>query len=194
MRPSSADTSEPACEKRKMLSMNSSVSAPLSSRKYSAMVSADSAARRRAPGGSFIWPKTIAVWSMTDLPVVPILASCISSHRSLPSRVRSPTPAKTEIAAVLRGDAGDQLLDDDGLAQAGPAEQADLAAADERDQQVDDLDAGLELLGLGRQVGELGRLAVDGFPAGGVDGPAAVDRLADQVEDAAERARADGDA
>ena len=34
--------------------------------------------------------------SMTDLPVLPILASCISSQRSLPSRVRSPTPAKTE--------------------------------------------------------------------------------------------------
>ena len=33
---------------------------------------------------------------MTDLPVLPILASCISSQRSLPSRVRSPTPANTE--------------------------------------------------------------------------------------------------
>src|SRR5947209_16007891 len=36
MRPSSADTSEPAWVKRKMLSMNSSVSEPSSSRKYSA--------------------------------------------------------------------------------------------------------------------------------------------------------------
>ena len=82
--------------KRKMLSMKSSVSAPVWSRKYSAMVSAESATRRRAPGGSFIWPKTITVWSMTLLPVSPILASCISSQRSLPSRVRSPTPAKQE--------------------------------------------------------------------------------------------------
>ena len=48
-------------------------------------------------------------------------------------------------------------VDDDGLAQAGPAEQAGLAAADERRQQVDHLDAGLEHLGLGRQVGERGR-------------------------------------
>ena len=38
----------------------------------------------------------MTVLSMTDLPVLPILASCISSQRSLPSRVRSPTPAKTE--------------------------------------------------------------------------------------------------
>ena len=34
--------------------------------------------------------------SMTDWPVLPILVSCISSQRSFPSRVRSPTPANTE--------------------------------------------------------------------------------------------------
>ena len=96
MRPNRADTSLPACEKRKMLSMNSSVSVPVVSRKYSAMVRADRATRRRAPGGSFIWPKTMHVCSMTLRPVSPILASCISSHRSVPSRVRSPTPANTE--------------------------------------------------------------------------------------------------
>ena len=56
---------EPACEKRKMLSTNSSVSAPVVSRKYSAMVRADSATRRRAPGGSFIWPNTMQVCSIT---------------------------------------------------------------------------------------------------------------------------------
>ncbi len=43
MRPSSVDTSEPAWTKRKMLSMNSSTSWFFTSRKYSAMVSADSA-------------------------------------------------------------------------------------------------------------------------------------------------------
>ena len=56
------------------------------------------------------------------------------------------------IAAVGAGDAGDQLGENDRLAQSGPAEQAGLAAADERRQQVDHLDAGLEELGLGRQV------------------------------------------
>ena len=40
IRPRSADTSEPACEKRKMLSTNSSVSAPVASRNHSAIVSA----------------------------------------------------------------------------------------------------------------------------------------------------------
>ena len=76
--------------------MNSRVSAPVESRNHSAIVRAERATRSRAPGGSFIWPKHMTVLSMTDLPVLPILVSCISSQRSFPSRVRSPTPAKTE--------------------------------------------------------------------------------------------------
>ncbi len=59
------------------------------SRKYSAIVTPVSATRRRAPGGSFICPNTITVLSMTP-------DSFISSQRSFPSRVRSPTPEKTE--------------------------------------------------------------------------------------------------
>ena len=54
------------------------------------MVSADSATRIRVPGGSSIWPKTRAVSLMTP-------DSVISVMRSLPSRVRSPTPANTEV-------------------------------------------------------------------------------------------------
>ena len=56
IRPSSAETSAPASVYRKMLSMKSSVSAPFSSRNHSAMVSAVSATRARAPGDSFICP------------------------------------------------------------------------------------------------------------------------------------------
>ena len=92
------------------------------------------------------------------------------------------------IAAVGAGDAGDQLGQHDGFAQAGPAEQARLAAAHERRQQVDHLDAGLEDFGAGRKVGDLGRLAVDGPVVLGHDRSAAVDHVAGQVEDAAERA------
>ncbi len=80
-------------------------------------------------------------------------------------------------AAMDAGDAGDQLLQDDRLAQPGTAEEADLAAADERGQQVDDLDAGLEDLGLGRELVERGGVAVDGPLFLGVDGAAAVDRV-----------------
>ena len=73
---------------------------------------------------------------------------------------------KHRIAAVLGGDSRDQFLDHHGLADARPAEQARLAALDERAQQIDDLDARLEHLRLGRQVGKLRRLAMDraGYP------------------------------
>ena len=81
---------------------------------------------------------------MTDLPVLPILASCISSQRSFPSRVRSPTPANTEKPLCTVAMRAISSGEDDRLAQPGAAEQADLAAADERGQQVDDLDARLE--------------------------------------------------
>ena len=92
--PSSADTSAPACVKRKMLSTKRSTSWPSTSRKYSATVSAVSATRARAPGGSFIWPYTSAAFEPPSRLITP---ECIISwYRSLPSRVRSPTPAKTE--------------------------------------------------------------------------------------------------
>ena len=49
-----ADTSEPACVNRKILSMNKRTSFPPSSRKFSAIVSPVRPTRIRAPGGSFI--------------------------------------------------------------------------------------------------------------------------------------------
>jgi peptide chain release factor 1 len=52
----------------------------------------------------------------------------------------------------------DELLDDDRLAHAGPTEDADLAALLERADQVDDLEAGLEDLDLGRLLVERGRV------------------------------------
>ncbi len=56
------------------------------------MVRPVSPTRWRAPGGSFIWPNTKAVLAMTP-------DSVISAIRSLPSRLRSPTPAKTDTPA-----------------------------------------------------------------------------------------------
>src|SRR5207244_10929531 len=64
-------------------------------------------------------------------------------------------------AAVLLGDVVDQLLDEHGLADAGAPEEACLAAPRIRLQQIDDLDAGLEHLDLGRLVLERGRGPVD---------------------------------
>ena len=70
------------------------------------------------------------------------------------------------IAAVRLGDVVDQLHDQHGLADAGAAEQADLAALGVRREQVDDLDAGDEDLRFGRLVGIGRRRLVDGAAAG----------------------------
>ena len=71
---------------------------------------------------------------------------------------------------MVAGDAGDHLLDEDGLADTGTTEQADLAALDVRGQQVDDLDAGLEHLGLGLELVEGRGLAVDAPALLGLEG------------------------
>jgi hypothetical protein len=54
------------------------------------------------------------------------------------------------VTAMGAGDAGDELGEDDGFAETGPAEQTGLAAADEWREQVDDFDAGFEDFGFGR--------------------------------------------
>ena len=142
MRPSSAETSDPACVKRKMLSMKRRTSRP-SSRKNSAIVRPVRPTRRRAPGGSFIWPKTMTVLSMTP-------DSIISCEQVVALAGALAHAREDGVAAVLLGDVADELLDDDGLADAGAAEDADLAALREGADEVDDLDAGLEDLGRGR--------------------------------------------
>src|SRR5205814_9746189 len=85
------------------------------------------------------------------------------------------------VAAVLLRDAGDELLDDDGFAESRAAEESRFAAAQERREQIDHLDAGFEDLGFGSQVDEGRRLAVAG-PASAArdDGAAVTDRLTPQ--------------
>src|SRR5690606_21567549 len=78
-------------------------------------------------------------------------------------------------------------------ADAGAAEEADLAALGVGGEEVDDLDAGDEDLGFGGLGGEVGGGRVDRAVFLGRDRALLVDRLADDVEDAAERAVADRD-
>ncbi len=66
------------------------------------------------------------------------------------------------VTAVRLRDVVDQFLDQHGLAHAGAAEQADLAAPRVRREQVHDLDAGDEDLRFRRLLGEARRLLVDG--------------------------------
>ncbi len=101
--------------------------------------------------------------------------------------------AEHGVAAVLDGDVVDQLHDDDGLADAGAAEQADLAALRVGGEEVDDLDPRLEDLDLGGLLVEGGRGAVDRVADLGRDRAALVDRLADHVHDPAQGLGTDGD-
>src|SRR5205085_1678585 len=97
------------------------------------------------------------------------------------------------IAAVLLGDTRDEFLDDDGFAEARAPEKAGLSAAKERRQQIDDLDASFEDFGLGGEIDEIGRLAMDGAAGLDIDGAAIVDGVAKKIENAAESFLADWD-
>ena len=85
-------------------------------------------------------------------------------------------------AAVLLGHVVDEFHDDDGLAHAGAAEEADLAALQERLDQVDDLDAGLEHLFVRRLLVEQRRGTMDGHARLLADRAQLVHRLADHVD------------
>ncbi len=85
------------------------------------------------------------------------------------------------------GDVVDELHDEDGLADTGAAEEANLASLAVRGEQVDDLDSGFENLDLGRLFHELGGLAVNRQVVLGYAGSGLVHRTADDVEDPPKR-------
>ena len=96
------------------------------------------------------------------------------------------------VAAVLRRDVVDELHDEDGLADAGAAEEARLAAARVRSDEVDDLDARLEDARRRLLLVELRRGAVDRPELLVADRRGVVvDRLAKHVEHASEALGAD---
>ena len=101
-------------------------------------------------------------------------------------------PAEHGVAAVLLGDVVDQLEDDDGLADAGAAEEPDLAALRVGREQVDDLDARLEGVGRGGLIDELRGRSVDREERVRLDRSTLVHRFADHVHDPPEGLRADG--
>ncbi len=93
---------------------------------------------------------------------------------------------------MLLRDVVDQLLDQDGLADARASEEADLAALHVRGDQVDDLDPGLEDLDRRGQLAEARRIPVDRPPLGLARILALVDRVTDHVPEPAERHVPDG--
>ena len=154
MRPSSAETSEPAWVKRKMLSMKSSTSCPSSSRKYSAAVTPVRATRRREPGRLRHLPEDER-GLLDDARLLHLVVEVVALAGALPYA------GEHRDAAVLLGDVVDELLDEHGLAHAGAAEEAGLAAPGVGLEQIHHLDAGLEHLDLGGLLVEGGRGAVD---------------------------------
>ena len=90
------------------------------------------------------------------------------------------------VTGVLGRDVADQFQQRDGLADAGAAEQADLAALGDRHDQVDDLDAGFQQFG-GTCLVLVARCCAVNRPAlCGIHGTGFVDRPAEHVHDAAE--------
>ena len=93
---------------------------------------------------------------------------------------------------MLLRDVVDELEHVHGLADAGAAEQAHLAALGERGHEVNNLDACLEQLHRGGELVELGRRGVDRAELVRLHRAALVDRAAKNVHHAAERRRAHG--
>ena len=177
--------------KRKMLSMNSSVSAPVVSRNYSAMVRADRATRKRAPGGSFIWPKTMhgllddAAAGVADLGFLHFQPEVVAFAGPLADA------GEHRVTAVLAGDAGDQFVRMTVLPRPAPPNRPALPP------RTNGVSRSMTLMPvsnssvLGDRSVERRRLAMDRPVLVGVDRAAAVDRLAEQVEHAAQRLLAD---
>ena len=90
-------------------------------------------------------------------------------------------------------DVVDELLNQHRLADTGTSEETDLATTGVRSEEVDDLDTGLQDLSGGRLVDERGRVGVDGEELVALDGTTLVNRLANDVHDAAEGGLADRD-
>ena len=98
---------------------------------------------------------------------------------------------QNRVTAIGLGDVVDQFLHGHGLADAGAAEQPDLAALGVGAEQVDNLDAGNQNFGRARLFGKGRGFPVDRRGVGQVDGTGFVDRLADHVHDAAQRGGTD---
>ena len=141
--------------------MNSSTSLPSASRKYSAVgqrAQADAQARARRLGHLPVDQRAARLARVArhdDAALLELEPEVVALAGAFADA------AEHRHAAVLQRDVVDQLLDDDRLADAGAAEQADLAALQVRLDQVDDLDAGLEHLQLGGLLLERRRRAVD---------------------------------
>src|SRR5690606_19171396 len=95
------------------------------------------------------------------------------------------------VTAVAHGDVVDQLHDQNRLANAGAAEEADLTALGVRREEVNNLNTGHQNFRFRGLIREIRGRRVDGSGPFGLDRAALVNRLADDVHDTAEGFRTD---
>ena len=98
---------------------------------------------------------------------------------------------KEGVTSVSLGDVVDEFHDDDGLADTGTAECADLTTLGEGTDKIDDLDTGLKDLGLGVLIDERRCVTVNRELLFGLDRSTLIGGLTEDVEDAAEDTLAD---
>ena len=89
------------------------------------------------------------------------------------------------ITTVGLGDVVDELLNKDGLADTGTAEQTNLSTTGVGGEQVDDLDTGDENLSGGGLLDELRGVSVDGGELVGLDRATLINGVTGDVDDAA---------
>lgn len=96
------------------------------------------------------------------------------------------------VTTVGLGDVVDELLNEDGLADTGTAEETNLSTTGVGGEQVDDLDTGDENLSRGGLLDELRGLGVDGQELVSLDGAALVNGVTSDVQNATKSGGADG--
>ena len=174
-----------------MLSMKSSTSWFFSSRKYSVIArprERDAQARARRLVHLAVDQRDLRrrqILLVDDARLRHLVVEVVALARALADA------GEHRHAAVELGDVVDQLHDDDGLADARATERADLAALQERADQIDDLDAGRQHLRRGGLIGERRRRPVDRVVLLRLDRAALVHRVAGDIEDASHHAVAD---
>ena len=94
-------------------------------------------------------------------------------------------------SSVVQGNVVDELHDDDGLADTGAAEEADLAALAVGLEKIDDFDAGFEDFGFGVLIFESWRRPVNGIGLRRLDRAHLVDRFSQHVDQPAQCLAAD---
>ncbi len=125
--------------------------------------------------------------------MVPILVSCISSQRSLPSRVRSPTPAKTEKPPCWLAMRAMSSVRMTVLPRPAPPNSPALPPRTSGVSKSMTLMPVSNSSVLRRKFGERRRLAMNRAEYSlALTGPASIDRIAEQIEDPAQRFQADG--